>query len=146
MDGFPYRIWCKSPFLSDFFLKSEPYVHRPARKGGRQKKRTNKKETTKIWPISSSAGTMFWTTKCQIPVAKPLKSGSRNERRISLKRSTKEHLRLLLGRWHSPQVAPAAQKWSHNFLRPKLTLKISKYVRSQRRSSSRCSPETNTWI
>ena len=27
-----------------------------------------------------------------------------------VKRSTKEHLRLLLGRWHSPQVAPAAQK------------------------------------
>ena len=25
------------------------------------------------------------------------------------KRSNKEHLRLLLGRWHSPQVAPAAQ-------------------------------------
>ena len=28
----------------------------------------------------------------------------------SLNKSTNEHLRLLLGRWHSPQVAPAAQK------------------------------------
>ena len=27
-----------TPFLSDFFLKSEPYVHRPARKVVREKK------------------------------------------------------------------------------------------------------------
>ena len=108
MDGFPYRIRCKSPFLSDFFLKSEPYVHRPARKVVQQKKNTNK-DTKKIWPISSSAGTRFWTVKCQIPVANPLNSCPQNEQRISLKMSTKEHLRLLLGRWHSPQVAPAAQ-------------------------------------
>ena len=40
-DRFPYRNRCKSPFLSDFFLKSEPDVHRPARKVVRQKKRTD---------------------------------------------------------------------------------------------------------
>ena len=33
-----------TPFLSDFFLKSEPYVHRPARKVVRQKKRTSNTE------------------------------------------------------------------------------------------------------
>ena len=109
MDGFPYRNRCKSPFLSDFFLKSEPYVHRPARKVDQEKKRTDP-DTEKIWPISRSAGTRFWTAKCQIPVAEPLKSGPQNDPRISLKNPTKGHLRLLLGRWHSPQVAPAAQK------------------------------------
>ena len=36
-DRFPYRNRFKSPFLSDFFLKSEPYVHRPARKVVREK-------------------------------------------------------------------------------------------------------------
>ena len=108
-DSFPYRNRCKSPFLSDFFLKSEPYVHRPARKVVRQKKRTSDRQTKVFWPISSSAGTRFWTVKCQIPVANPLKSCPQNDRRISLKRSNKEHLRLLLGRWHSPQVASAAQ-------------------------------------
>ena len=73
-------------------------------------KKNNKHLTDEIWPISSSAGTVFWTAKCQIPVAKPLKSCPQNELRISLKNPTKGHLRLLLGRWHSPQVAPAAQK------------------------------------
>ena len=33
-----------TPFLSAFFLKSEPYVHRPARKVVRQKK--NRQENT----------------------------------------------------------------------------------------------------
>ena len=91
---FPYRNRCKSPFLSDFFLKSEPYVHRPARKVVRQKKRTNPL-TDKSDQISSSAGTRFWTAKCQIPVAKPLKSSPQNEQPISLKKSTNGHLRLV---------------------------------------------------
>ena len=34
-----------TPFSSDFFLKSEPYVHRPARKVVRQKKRTDIRQT-----------------------------------------------------------------------------------------------------
>ena len=85
MDGFPYRNRCKSPFLSVFFLKSGPYVHRPARKRGCQKKRTDRQQTKVFWPISSSAGTRFWTAKCPIPLAKPLKSGSQNGSRISLK-------------------------------------------------------------
>ena len=80
-----------------------------SKKGLTKKGQTNR-QTQVFGPISSSAGTVFWTAKCQIPVAKPLKSGPQNKRRISLRRSTKEHLRLLLGRWHSPQVAPAAQK------------------------------------
>ena len=94
-DRFPYRIRCKSPLLSVFFLKSEPYVHRPARKVVRQKKRTSDKRTDKSGQISSSAGTRFWTAKCQIPVAKPLKSSPQNEQPISLKKSTNGHLRLV---------------------------------------------------
>ena len=95
MDGFPYRIRCKYQFLSVFFLKSEPYVHRPARKVVRQKKRTSRLITDISGPISASAGTRFWTAKCQIPVAKPLKSSPQNEQPISLKKSTNGHLRLV---------------------------------------------------
>ena len=99
----------QDPIFERLFLKSEPYVHRPARKVDQEKKRTDRQESKVFRPISSSAGIRFWTAKCQIPVANPLKSGSQNDPRMSPKRSNKEHLRLLLGRWHSPQVAPAAQ-------------------------------------
>ena len=84
-----------TPFSSVFFLKSEPYVHRPARKVVRQKKRTSSKQEDKSGLISSSAGTRFWSAKCQIPVAKPLKSSPQNEQPISLKKSTNGHLRLV---------------------------------------------------
>ena len=82
---FPYRIRCMSPFLSVFFLKSEPCVHRPARKVVRQKKEQTDRQTEKSGQLSSSAGTRFWSAKCQIPVAKPLKSSPQNEQPISLK-------------------------------------------------------------
>ena len=86
---------CGTPFLSVIFLKSEPYVHRPARKVVRQKKRTSRKLTDKSGQISISTGTRFWSAKCQIPVTKPLKSSPQNEQPISLKKSTNGHLRLV---------------------------------------------------
>ena len=116
-DRFPYRNRCKSPFLSDFFLKSEPYVHRPARKVVRQKKRTSDKRTDKSGQISSSAGTRFWTAKCQIPVAKPLKSSPQNEQPISLKKSTNGHLRLVRSLALSSSCACGAIKFHQNSAR-----------------------------
>ena len=72
-------------------------------------KKKNRQTSDISGPIPMRDVTRFWSAKRQIPVAKPLKSGPQNEQRISLKNPTKGHLRLLLGRWHSPQVAPAAQ-------------------------------------
>ena len=51
--------------------------------GAAQKK--GQQQTQVFWPISSLAGSRFWTAKCPIPLAKPLKSGSQNGSRISLK-------------------------------------------------------------
>ena len=96
------------PFFECLFSEiANEFFTKIIEKGADKKK--NRQTSEEIWSISSSARTAFWTAKCQILVAKPLKRCPENEQRISLKRSTKEHLRLLLGRWHSPQVAPAAQ-------------------------------------
>ena len=93
MDSLPSSIRCKTPFLIDFFLKSEPYVHRPAPKVVREKKRTD--PITDIFGSDAMrTGTRFCTAKCQIPVGKPFQSGPQNEQRISLKNPTNEHLRL----------------------------------------------------
>ena len=101
---------CGTPFLSVIFLKSEPYVHRPAPKVVRQKKRTSDRQEDRSDQISSSAGTVFWTAKCQIPVAKPLKSSPQNEQPISLKKSTNGHLRLVRSLALSSSCACGAKK------------------------------------
>ena len=82
-----------SPFLSVFFLKSQMNSSQKSSKKGLTKKK-DKQTSEKIWSDLDADGTRFWTAKCQIPVAKPLKSGPQNEQRISLKNPTNEHLRL----------------------------------------------------
>ena len=57
-------------------------------------KKKHRQTSTKIWPDAMRTGTRFWTAKCQIPVAKPLKRCPHIEQRISLKNPTNEHLRL----------------------------------------------------
>ena len=81
----------------------------------KEHQQTNK-QTEKIWPISSSAGTRFWAAKCQIPVAKPLKSSPQNEQPISLKKSTNGHLRLVRSLALSSSCACGAiNLWSKRF-------------------------------
>ena len=105
-------------FLSDF---SENRAVRPSTcsKKGLTKKITDKL-TDKSGQISSSAGTRFWTAKCQIPVAKPLKSSPQNEQPISLKKSTNGHLRLVRSLALSSSCACGAKKKDIPFGFPRL--------------------------
>ena len=108
-DGFPYRNQCKSPFLNDFFLESEPYVHRPARKVAAEKKRTDRHTQTKSGRSRARPGPCFGQLNARYQ--------SQNLSKVVPKTSGGFLLRSQLmstsgsvGRWHSPQVAPAAQK------------------------------------
>ena len=108
---FPYRNRCKSPFLSDFFLKSEPYVHRRARKVLRQKKNTNTHQG-KSGRSRARPGPRFGQLNVRYQ--------SQNLSKVVPKTSDGFLLRSQLmgtsgsfGRWHSPQVAPAAQKYNN---------------------------------
>ena len=112
MRSFPYRNRFKFPFLSDYFLKNELYVHRPAPKKGPGKRcdRQTDKQTDRIGPILSSSGTVFGPAKSQIPLADASKGVPKTTPQILLGTrlmGTSGLPRSL----HSPQVAPAAQKF-----------------------------------
>ena len=82
-----FGVVCRpgSPFLSVFFLKSQMNSSQKSSKKGltKKKNRQTDKQTEEIRPIWSSTRTVFWTAKCQILVAKPLKRCPENEQRIS---------------------------------------------------------------
>ena len=108
---FPYRIRCKSPFFEWFLCNMPKNIASTCSKKARTKKkniRQTDKQTDDSGLISSSARTVFWTAKSQIPVAKPLKAVPKTSGGFLLRcqlMSTSGSV----GRWHSPQVAPAAQ-------------------------------------
>ena len=95
-----------TPFLSDFFLKSEPYVHRPARKVVRQKKRTNT-EQGKSGRSRARPGPGFGQLNVRYQSQNLSKAVPKMSSRFLL-RSQLMGTSGSFGRWHSPQVAPAA--------------------------------------
>ena len=104
----PFSIPGKTVFLSVFFLKSEPYVHRPARKVVRQKKRTDKKQG-KSGRSRARPGPGFGQLNVRYQSQNLSKAVPKMSSRFLL-RSQLMGTSGSFGRWHSPQVAPAAQK------------------------------------
>ena len=96
MLSFPYRNRFKFPFLSDSFLKTELYVHRPApkRRSENAGDRQTNKHTDRSGLILSSSGVVFWTAKSQIPVADASKRCPENNTPNSLRNPVNGHLRL----------------------------------------------------
>ena len=106
-DRFPYRNRCKSPFLSDFFLKSEPYVHRPARKVVRQKKEHQTHPKTNLARSRARPGPGFGQLNVRYQSQNLSKAVPKMSSRFLL-RSQLMGTSGSFGRWHSPQVAHAA--------------------------------------
>ena len=84
------------PFFECLFSEiANEFFTKIIEKGADKKKNKHTlSHTHEIRLIWSSTRTVFWTAKCQILVAKPLKRCPENEQRISLKNQTKGHLRL----------------------------------------------------
>ena len=94
-------------FLSVFFLKSEPYVHRPARKVVRQKKRTSDRHRNLV-RSRARPGRGFGQLNVRYQSQNLSKAVPKMSSRFLL-RSQLMGTSGSFGRWHSPQVAPAAQ-------------------------------------
>ena len=101
----------KTPLLDVFFLDiAFKIVSGRLENAPRKKKhRHTHTQTDKIEPISRSAGSRFQTLETLLPLGEALKRGSRIKLQIPLT-SRLMGTSGFLGRWHSPQIAPAAQK------------------------------------
>ena len=97
----------RSLFLDDFFAYLQCSAPSTWSKKSLEKKLTDIRENLADLEVGWD---LFTATQNTDTARKSAQNESEIKDPNSLNKSTNRHLRLLLGRWHSPQVAPAAQK------------------------------------